>query len=182
MNTPTRWVLLRLISQVFIPVVVLLALWWVQPWPPLPGEAGEHIVIDTWRNRLYHYSGQGVVRYDVATGRPPDGTPDGTFTVIIKEELTPGETNPQLGTRWLGLQVPGDDEKAMEGLKYGIHGTDEPQSIGSHASGGCIRMLDRDVVELFDRVAIGTAVIIRPVPRPLRWYWTRRGSADPPGQ
>ncbi len=167
--------------MVLIPAVVLAVLWWVRPWPPLPGAAENHIVIESTRNRLYHYGDHGVTRYEVATGRPPDGTPDGEFTIIVREELVPGETNPQLGIRWLGLRVPGDDEKAAQGLKYGIHGTDEPESIGRHASGGCVRMHNDDVVELYERVEIGTLVIVRPVPWPLRWYWTRRRPADSSG-
>lgn len=180
MKSSTRWVLIRILGMVFIPVIILAVLWWARPWPPLPGAAEDHIVIDCVRNRLYHYGTHGVTRYDVATGRPPGGTPDGVFTIVVREELVPGETNPQLGTRWLGLQVPGDDEKAARGLKYGIHGTDDPGSIGGHASGGCVRMHTDDVVQLYERVEVGTTVFIRPVPWPLRWYWARRGT-EPSG-
>lgn len=180
MKVSTRWVLTRLLGMVVIPVLITGVLWWVSPWPPLPSAAGHHIIIDSARNRLYHYGKHGVTRYDVATGRPPAGTPDGEFSIIVREELVPGETNPQLGTRWLGLQVTGDDSRAAQGLKYGIHGTDEPESIGGHASGGCIRMHNDDVIELYERVEVGTTVIIRPIPWPLSWYWARRGD-EPSG-
>ncbi len=68
---------------------------------------------------------------------PPEG----------REPVLPGPENP-VGTRWLGLGFAG----------YGIHGTNQPASIGSPASSGCIRMLNRDVEELTDLVQIGTTV------------------------
>lgn len=61
--------------------------------------------------------------------------------------VPPGPENP-VGAYWLGLAVPG----------YGIHGTNQPQSIGTAASGGCIRMYDQDVTELAKLVAPGTPV------------------------
>ncbi|MGI6036720.1 MAG: L,D-transpeptidase family protein [Limnochordia bacterium] len=63
------------------------------------------------------------------------------------EPIPPGPDNP-VGTRWLGLDLPG----------YGIHGTNRPSSIGSAVSAGCIRMLNRDVEELTEMVTIGTPV------------------------
>ncbi|HHY09871.1 MAG TPA: L,D-transpeptidase, partial [Firmicutes bacterium] len=64
-----------------------------------------------------------------------------------KEPIPPGPDNP-VGSRWLGLGFSG----------YGIHGTNNPASIGKAASLGCIRMLNRDVEELFELVKIGTPV------------------------
>ncbi len=61
--------------------------------------------------------------------------------------IPPGPNNP-VGTRWLGLGFAG----------YGIHGTNNPNSIGSAASSGCIRMLNWDVEELSALVQIGTVV------------------------
>ena len=56
------------------------------------------------------------------------------------------------GTRWIGLDVPWGT--------YGIHGTNKPYSIGRDASHGCIRMLNRQVEEVYELVNIGTKVII----------------------
>jgi lipoprotein-anchoring transpeptidase ErfK/SrfK len=53
-----------------------------------------------------------------------------------------------LGTRWLGLDQRG----------YGIHGTNQPHSIGHRASHGCIRMRNHDMEELFELVQVGDAV------------------------
>ena len=61
----------------------------------------------------------------------------------------PGPNNP-LGTRWMGLSAPG----------VGIHGTDEPGSIGWNASHGCIRMQVVDSEWLFTKVRVGTTVFI----------------------
>jgi L,D-transpeptidase ErfK/SrfK len=63
--------------------------------------------------------------------------------------VPPGPNNP-LGTRWMGLSAPG----------VGIHGTDEPASIGYSASHGCIRMQVPDAEWLFAHVEIGTTVFI----------------------
>ena len=65
------------------------------------------------------------------------------------QPVPPGPNNP-LGTRWMGLSAPG----------VGIHGTDEPGSIGYSASHGCIRMQVPDAEWLFDHVAVGTTVFI----------------------
>ena len=95
--------------------------------------------------------------YDVAVGKPSTPSPEGEFRVVTRvahptyyhagKVVGPGKSNP-LGTRWLGLSVAG----------YGIHGTNVPQSIGKHASHGCIRMRNRDVEELFELVPVGLTV------------------------
>jgi len=72
--------------------------------------------------------------------------PAGTFTIINKQ-VNPGGP---FGTRWMGLSQP----------HYGIHGTNNPASIGTAASNGCIRMYNEDVNELFNLVSVGTPVTI----------------------
>jgi hypothetical protein len=63
-----------------------------------------------------------------------------------RDPIEPGKENP-IGTRWIGLK---------DG--YGIHGTNEPLSIGRAASHGCIRLGRKEIEELFDLVKIGTEV------------------------
>jgi lipoprotein-anchoring transpeptidase ErfK/SrfK len=75
-------------------------------------------------------------------------TPSGTFSIINK---APNPGGP-FGSMWLGLSKP----------HYGIHGTNNPASIGKNVSHGCIRMYNRDVNELARLVPIGTPVYIRP--------------------
>lgn len=95
------------------------------------------------------YKNGGLIKeYPVATGKESTPTPTGTFTIINKQ-LNPGGP---YGTRWLGLSKKG----------YGIHGTNAPESIGSAASNGCIRMFNSDIEELFDITNTGTVVRIFP--------------------
>lgn len=95
-----------------------------------------------------YQNGVLIKEYPVATGKPTTPTPIGNFTVINKQ-LNPGGP---YGTRWLGLSIKG----------YGIHGTNAPESIGTAASNGCIRMFNSDIEELFDITNTGTAVRIFP--------------------
>lgn len=101
--------------------------------------------------------GRTVKVYPIAVGKPGTPSPIGSFQVISrvvkptwycpKQIVRPGPANP-LGTRWMGLSVKG----------YGIHGTNAPDSIGTSASHGCVRMQNRDVEELFDLVEVGDTV------------------------
>lgn len=86
--------------------------------------------------------------YKVAVGKPTTPTPKGTFKIINKA-VNPGGP---FGVRWMGLNAPNGD--------YGIHGTNNPSSIGKDVSNGCIRMYNKDVLELFRLVSIGTVVRI----------------------
>lgn len=101
--------------------------------------------------------GQVKKIYPVAVGKPSTPSPAGTFTIERRvmnptyhhngRTVEPGPQNP-VGTRWMGLSVPG----------YGIHGTNEPKSIGKAASHGCIRMAKADLEELYGLVAVGDTV------------------------
>ena len=92
--------------------------------------------------------GQLYKKYRVAVGKSETPTPVGEWKVVWKDY----NWGSGFGTRWMGLNVPW-------GI-YGIHGTNNPWSIGRYASHGCIRMRNRDVEELFEWVAIGTEVKI----------------------
>ena len=95
------------------------------------------------------YRNGGIIKeYPIAIGKPSTPTPTGVFTIINKQ-LNPGGP---YGTRWMGLSKKG----------YGIHGTNNPASIGTAASNGCIRMYNSDVEELFDITNTGTVVRILP--------------------
>ncbi|NOY80544.1 MAG: L,D-transpeptidase family protein [Kiritimatiellaeota bacterium] len=105
--------------------------------------------------------------YPVGIGRQ-DRTPLGTFRIATKIRepawTPPGRVIPYgdpenvLGTRWLGLEPIGDTDPTLRG--YGIHGTWQPETVGTAASEGCIRMKNDSVNELFDIVPIGTPVLI----------------------
>ncbi len=66
----------------------------------------------------------------------------------------PGGPNNPLGARALYLYQNGTD------TLYRIHGTNEPMSIGKNASSGCIRMINQDAVELYQRAPVGSRVIV----------------------
>jgi len=98
-----------------------------------------------------------VTVYPVAVGAPVSPSPVGSFTIVNRvanptyykpgKVVGPGAANP-IGTRWIGLSEKG----------YGIHGTDNPRSIGLAKSHGCIRLRNQDVERLFDRVRAGDVV------------------------
>ena len=105
-------------------------------------------------------NGAVVKTYAVAVGKTSTPSPTGTFEIKLRLEnptyykpgtvIEPGLQNP-LGTRWIGLSQKG----------YGIHGTNEPKSIGKAASHGCIRMAKADLEEIFKIVKVGDVVEIR---------------------
>jgi len=107
------------------------------------------IVIDPLRNKLSLFV-NGVVykTFPVALGKLKTPSPVGDWFIVNKYE----NWGSGFGTRWLGLDVPWG--------VYGIHGTNEPSSIGLDASHGCIRMYNRHVEELFRLVSLGTPVRI----------------------
>jgi lipoprotein-anchoring transpeptidase ErfK/SrfK len=127
------------------------------------------ITIDQSTHKLILFRYGKVFRtYRIAVGQPKYPTPNGVFRIVDKQKnptwtppdsewakdakvTPPGPDNP-LGTRWMGLDEP----------SIGIHGTNDPESLGYSVSHGCVRMAMADVEELFDLVAEGTQVEIRP--------------------
>ena len=73
---------------------------------------------------------------------------------FIPYRIDGGELNP-LGARALYLYEGGRD------TLYRIHGTNEPRSIGRNVSSGCIRLLNEDIIDLYNRVALGAKVIVQ---------------------
>jgi lipoprotein-anchoring transpeptidase ErfK/SrfK len=126
---------------------------------------GVYLEINKATNTLQVYlNGHVNYTFDVATGMNEDFTPLGTFKIITKvkepwylpKDIAGGDPSNPLGTRWIGINVPDTD-----GYKYGIHGTNEPSSIGQNVSQGCIRMHNNDVEWLFRHIPKGTLVIIK---------------------
>jgi len=124
--------------------------------------AGVRIVIDKSTNQLHYYKDEILQKtFPVATGRNISLTPEGNFTIVIKlvnpyygrKNIPGGSPKNPLGYRWLGLSVGG-------GGIYGIHGTNNPSSIGTYASSGCIRMYNQDAIWLYEHTPLGTPVRI----------------------
>ena len=121
--------------------------------------ATKRVIVVSLEDRKLALVEDGQVRkvYTVAVGKPSTPSPVGTFTIERRvanptyhhegKTVPPGPRNP-VGTRWMGLSKHG----------YGIHGTNEPRSIGKAASHGCIRMARRDLEELYPLVSEGDTV------------------------
>jgi hypothetical protein len=108
-----------------------------------------YIEISPIKNRLTLFvNGTSYKTYPIALGKRETPTPVGDLTIISKSKDWGGG----FGTRWIGLSVPWGT--------YGIHGTNRPHSIGRNVSHGCIRMLNRDVEELYELVEVGSPVTI----------------------
>jgi lipoprotein-anchoring transpeptidase ErfK/SrfK len=147
------------------------------------------IIIDTPNTYLYLVLGGGKAqRYGVGVGRDgftwsgvervtrmlewPDWTPP--EEMIVRQPYLPrfvagGETSP-LGARalYLGNTI------------YRIHGTNQPSTIGTSVSSGCIRLTNDDVMDLYRRVKVGTRVVVLPG-RPPAWDSVAPVSARLPG-
>ncbi|MDT8715985.1 L,D-transpeptidase family protein [Clostridium sp. 19966] len=108
------------------------------------------ILVDLNDERLYlidKSSNQILKRYSIASGKSSTPSPVGSWKVVSM-----GKWGEGFGTRWIGINVPWG--------KYGIHGTNRPNSIGSEASHGCIRMFNKDIEELYKYVTNGMPVAI----------------------
>jgi lipoprotein-anchoring transpeptidase ErfK/SrfK len=136
-------------------------------------EAPGTIVVDTGHRYLYYVTQHGkAIRYGVTVGEEGQAW-SGVATVGRKEEWPPwrptagekqrlgrlpdfvpgGPANP-MGSRGLYLYAGGRD------TQYRIHGTNQPEYIGSAISSGCIRMTNEDVIDLYNRARVGTRVVV----------------------
>ncbi|MGN8119779.1 L,D-transpeptidase [Labrys sp. 22185] len=136
----------------------------------LRGYAAGTIVISTKEKRLYYVLSDGIsaLKYGIGVGKQgfswtgietvsrkrewPDWTPPKEMIARrpeLPDHMEGGLNNP-LGARALYLGS----------TLYRIHGTNEPQTIGKAVSSGCIRMANPDVIDLYDRVALGTKVVV----------------------
>lgn len=124
-----------------------------------------HIEVYLIQRKLYLKNGDSVVKeYPVGVARSREFmTPPGSYIILTKDK-SPGWSNPYnpkikipagpnnpLGTRWIGFHK-------VANTAYGIHGTNEPNSVGKFVSHGCIRMRIPDSEDLYERVGIGTPV------------------------
>src|SRR3989475_11837107 len=137
-------------------------------------EAPGTIIIDTPNTYLYLVLGGGkAMRYGIGVGR--EGfTWSGVKTIERKTEwpdwIPPAEMverQPYLPRFVAG--GPGNPLGAramyLAGTMYRIHGTNQPSSIGTRVSSGCIRMVNDDVIDLYSRVDVGTKVVVLPMTR-----------------
>jgi lipoprotein-anchoring transpeptidase ErfK/SrfK len=134
------------------------------------GYAPGTIVVKTAERRLYFVEGNGyAVRYPVGVGRA--GKQWAGAAQIDGKYMYPA-WSPPLEIRRdkpsLPAVVPGGSPRnpmgvaamTLTGGQYAIHGTNMPGSIGGFVSYGCIRMYNQDIMDLFQRVAVGTPVVV----------------------
>ena len=128
------------------------------------------IVVSTSERRLYLVLGNGqALRYGIGVGR--DGFRwSGVHRITAKKEW-PAWTPPAQMLRRRpdlprhmagGIENPlGARAMYLGSTLYRIHGSNEPETIGQAVSSGCFRMTNEDVADLYDRVAVGTTVIVK---------------------
>jgi lipoprotein-anchoring transpeptidase ErfK/SrfK len=132
-------------------------------------EAPGTIVVDTPNTYLYYVLGNGrAIRYGIGVGR--EGfTWSGVQTINRKQEWPDWHPPAEMIARQPYLPRfmaggPGNPLGAramyLGGTLYRIHGTSEPTTIGKHVSSGCIRLLNADVIDLYNRVQTGTKVVV----------------------
>jgi lipoprotein-anchoring transpeptidase ErfK/SrfK len=134
-------------------------------------EAPGTIIIDSPNTYLYYVLGGGkAIRYGIGIGREGFAW-SGTKTVERKAEWpdwTPPEEMIQRAPYLPRFTAGGEGNplgaRAMylSGSYYRIHGTNAPSTIGSRATSGCIRMANDDVIDLYERVKVGTKVVVLP--------------------
>ena len=127
-------------------------------------EAGT-IVVVTGARQLYYVLGDGrAIRYPVGVGRAGMAWHGRAY---VAQKLVRPAWSQQPGVT---PTIPGGSPRnpmgeAVLGLdrgNYAIHGTNDPSSIGHFVSHGCIRMYNQDIVDLYSRVRVGTAVYVLP--------------------
>jgi len=137
-------------------------------------EASGTVIIDTPNTYLYYVLGNGqAIRYGIGVGR--DGfTWSGVQSVTKKAEWPDWTPPPEMIARqpYLPRHMaggPGNPLGAramyLGGTVYRIHGTNAPETIGTHVSSGCIRLTNADVTDLYSRVNVGTKVVVMPMDR-----------------
>ncbi|WP_237690842.1 L,D-transpeptidase family protein [Paenibacillus caui] len=138
------------LGLVSITVHIDSALAYAEPSLPIVSDQGIFSieVYPLYHQLIVRAQGQKFKTYIVAVGNPTTPTPVGEYQIVYKGK----NWGPSYGPRWLGLNVPWG--------YYGIHGTNKPHSLGQHLSHGCIRMRNKDVIELFDIIPVGTKVTI----------------------
>jgi lipoprotein-anchoring transpeptidase ErfK/SrfK len=135
-------------------------------WPlgqnPIPGDP--FLIVNKKTNQVAFINENRVQTVlSVATGKNEDLTPEGLFTITIKAvkpyyrklNIDGGDPKNPLGTRWIGF-----DAEGTNGRIYGLHGTNQPESIGHYVSQGCIRLQNEAIESLYESIPLGTKILI----------------------
>ncbi|GAA6617007.1 L,D-transpeptidase [Scytonema sp. NUACC26] len=125
-----------------------------------------HLKINLRQRQVTVYQGENLIKsYPIAVGRRGWETPVGSFRVrdmLVNptwihpktgKSIPGGDAENPLGNYWIGFWTNGKDW-------VGFHGTPNPETVGTAASHGCIRMYNQDIEELFKLVSVGTPVTV----------------------
>jgi lipoprotein-anchoring transpeptidase ErfK/SrfK len=149
------------IVSFILSLTILSPLW---PIGENPTVGAPFIIVNKKTNELAFINGGEIKKtYPVATGKTEDLTPEGLFTITVrakdpyyrKKDIPGGAKENPLGSRWIGF-----DALDTDGRIYGIHGNNNPESIGKYITQGCIRMYDEDVKALYKQIPVGTKILI----------------------
>jgi lipoprotein-anchoring transpeptidase ErfK/SrfK len=145
---------------------ILIAFFISPIWPlglnPLPGDP--FVIVNKSKNELAFINDDKVQTVvSVGTGKTQKFTPEGLFTVTVKAKdpyyrrgnINGGDPANPLGARWIGF-----DAKGTDGRIFGIHGTNQPESIGKYVSQGCIRAQNEVISSLFPLIPLGTKIFV----------------------
>jgi lipoprotein-anchoring transpeptidase ErfK/SrfK len=135
-------------------------------WPlgpnPLPGDP--FVIVNKTTNEMAFVNENRIQTIvNVATGKTEKLTPEGMFTITVKapnpyyrkKDIPGGTPENPLGTRWIGF-----DAEETDGRIYGLHGTNQPESIGKNVSNGCIRLQNEAIESLYDLIPLGTKIVV----------------------
>lgn len=135
-------------------------------WPlgpnPLPGDP--FVIVNKTTNEMALVNKNRIQTVvNVATGKTEELTPEGMFTITVKapnpyyrkKDIPGGSPENPLGTRWIGF-----DAEETDGRIYGLHGTNQPESIGKNVSNGCIRLQNEAIESLYDLIPLGTKIVV----------------------
>jgi lipoprotein-anchoring transpeptidase ErfK/SrfK len=135
-------------------------------WPlgpnPLPGDP--FVIVNKTTNEMAFVNESRIQTVvNVATGKTEELTPEGIFTITVKapnpyyrkKDIPGGSPENPLGTRWIGF-----DAEETDGRIYGLHGTNQPESIGKNVSNGCIRLQNEAIESLYDLIPLGTKIVV----------------------
>lgn len=135
-------------------------------WPlgpnPLPGDP--FLIVNKTTNEMAYIDDNRIQTIvSIGTGKTKELTPEGLFTITVKAEepyfrrkdIPGGHPDNPLGARWIGF-----DAKGTDGRIYGIHGTNQPASIGKYVSQGCIRTQNEVITSLYPLIPLGTKILV----------------------
>jgi lipoprotein-anchoring transpeptidase ErfK/SrfK len=147
--------------SMLLSAIVFSPIWPLGP-NPLPGDP--FVIVNKQTNEVALINEnrlQTVV--SAATGKTENLTPEGLFTITVKapepyyrkKDIPGGDPQNPLGSRWIGF-----DAENTDGRTFGIHGTNDPASIGKKISQGCVRLQNEAVESLYDYIPLGTKILI----------------------